>query len=130
MAELLLAKSEPQISLKQHTEDGLEVWKCLQISFPLAPKIAEKDNFWWLLRLAIITHDLGKSHQEFQKIIKFSSRPNPLVEYFFTRCTIERVAMNHLSRPVIPTPRPGLRVSQIDFKSQFIPIHSTKFYIR
>ena len=70
MAALLLAKSTPQISLKQHTEDGLEVWKHLQISFPLAPRLAQKDNFWWLLRLAIITHDLGKSHQEFQKILR------------------------------------------------------------
>lgn len=70
MSEFLLAKSEPQISLKQHTEDGLEVWKHLQISFPLAPKLAQKENFWWLLRLAIITHDLGKSHKEFQKILR------------------------------------------------------------
>jgi CRISPR-associated endonuclease/helicase Cas3 len=70
MAEIMLAKSEPQISLKQHTEDGLEVWKHLQISFPLASKIAQKENFWWLLRLAVITHDLGKSHQEFQKILR------------------------------------------------------------
>ena len=70
MAELLLAKSEPQISLKQHTEDGLAVWKHLQISFPLTPKVAQKENFWWLLRLAIITHDLGKAHVEFQNILK------------------------------------------------------------
>lgn len=67
---MLLAKSEPQITLKQHTEDGLEVWKHLQTSFPLATKIAQKENFWWLLRLAVITHDLGKAHQEFQKILR------------------------------------------------------------
>ena len=70
MAELLLAKSFPQISLKQHTEDGLEVWKHLQISFPITSKIAKKENFWWMLRLAVITHDLGKGHKEFQNILK------------------------------------------------------------
>ena len=70
MADLLLAKSEPQIALKKHEMDGLEIWKQLQVSFPLAQKISAKDNFWWLLRLAIITHDLGKAHSEFQKILK------------------------------------------------------------
>ncbi len=70
MAEILLAKSEPQVTLKQHTIDGLEIWRQLQISFPLTPSIAGKENFWWLLRLAIITHDLGKAHSEFQKILK------------------------------------------------------------
>lgn len=70
MAEVLLAKSSPQISLKQHTEDVLEVWKHLQISFPLTSNIAKKENFWQMLRLAIITHDLGKGHKEFQKVLK------------------------------------------------------------
>lgn len=70
MTKELLAKSAPRVSLKQHTKDGLEVWKHLQTSFPFVPKLAQKDNFWWLLRLAIITHDLGKSHAEFQKILE------------------------------------------------------------
>lgn len=56
--------------MKQHTMDGLEIWRQLQISFPLTQKIADKENFWWLLRLAIITHDLGKAHSEFQKLLK------------------------------------------------------------
>ena len=70
MGKILLAKSEPKVSLIQHTKDGLSVWETLQIAFPLTQEIAQKENFWWLLRLAIITHDLGKSHEEFQKILK------------------------------------------------------------
>lgn len=70
MGKILLAKSEPKVSLIQHTRDGLSVWENLQIAFPLTSVIANKENFWWLLRLAIITHDLGKSHEEFQKILK------------------------------------------------------------
>lgn len=70
MSEILLAKSEPQVTLKQHTQDGLSVLEGLKISFPLTPKVSGQDNFWHLLRVAIITHDLGKAHEEFQKILR------------------------------------------------------------
>ncbi len=70
MGKVLLAKSEPQTTLFQHTKDVLTVWEKLQVSFPLAKTVAEKENFWILLKFAIITHDLGKSHSEFQKILE------------------------------------------------------------
>ena len=66
----ILAKSEPQITLKQHIEDGLSVWKHLQSCFPAAPACAGKDDFWRLLRLSVIMHDLGKTHAEFQKVLR------------------------------------------------------------
>ncbi len=66
----LLAKSEPQITLRQHIEDGLSVWSHLKKSFPLAPACAGRENFWRLLWLSIIMHDLGKAHSEFQKVLK------------------------------------------------------------
>ena len=66
----LLAKSEPKVPLKKHIEDGLSVWKCLQVSFPQAPICAGNENFWRLLRLSVVMHDLGKAHSEFQKELR------------------------------------------------------------
>lgn len=66
----LLAKSTPQITLRQHIEDGLSVWQHLQRSFPAAPNCARKENFWRLLWLSVVMHDLGKAHVEFQKVLK------------------------------------------------------------
>lgn len=66
----ILAKSEPQVTLRQHIEDGLAVWKHLQICFPSTPVCADKENFWRLLWLAVVMHDLGKAHSEFQKVLR------------------------------------------------------------
>lgn len=65
----VLAKSEPQISLKQHIEDGLKVLDGLKEVFPNLP-VANPGRFWQLLRFCIICHDLGKSHTEFQKMLR------------------------------------------------------------
>lgn len=70
MTEVLLAKSEPPITLKQHIEDGLSVWEHLRYSFPRAAHCAGVDNFWRLLWLSVVTHDLGKAHAEFQKVLR------------------------------------------------------------
>lgn len=74
---ILLAKSEPRnkeatfpVTLEEHIDDGLNVIIALKQSFPSAPKIAGIDNFWKLLRLCVIFHDLGKAHLEFQKILR------------------------------------------------------------
>lgn len=69
----ILAKSEPPenpITLERHINDGLVVWEALQVSFPMAPKIANLERFWELLRLCVLFHDLGKAHIEFQKILR------------------------------------------------------------
>ena len=65
----LLAKSEPQTTLKEHIDDGLRIWKHLKIAFPKITSITT-DNFWELLHTAVIFHDLGKGHKEFQKILQ------------------------------------------------------------
>jgi len=64
----VLAKSEPSISLKQHIDECLRVYESLRKAFGRLP-INDADRFWRLLRLGIIFHDLGKSHNEFQKIL-------------------------------------------------------------
>jgi len=64
----VMAKSEPPISLKQHIDECLRVYKSLQKAFGRLP-LNDVNRFWRLLRLGIIFHDLGKSHSEFQKML-------------------------------------------------------------
>ncbi len=64
----VLAKSKPPISLKQHTDECLYVYKSLKKAFERLP-IADTEHFWILIRFSIIFHDIGKIHPEFQKIL-------------------------------------------------------------
>lgn len=65
----ILAKSNPPTSLKQHINDGITVYKELKKSFTGLSKIVDNENFWGLLKIAIIFHDLGKAHKEFQNLL-------------------------------------------------------------
>jgi CRISPR-associated endonuclease/helicase Cas3 len=65
----LLAKSEPPITLLEHIEDCLRIWNRLKISFPQVKEILGEFDFWEIVKLAVITHDLGKSHIEFIKLL-------------------------------------------------------------
>jgi CRISPR-associated endonuclease/helicase Cas3 len=65
----ILAKSEPQITLIRHIEDGLVVLELLKKAFPNLP-VNDPKRFWELLYLCIICHDLGKSHIECQKMLR------------------------------------------------------------
>lgn len=65
----VLAKSEPQVSLKQHIEDGLKVLDNLKKGFPNLP-LDDTGHFWYLLYLCVVCHDLGKSHSEFQRMLR------------------------------------------------------------
>ncbi|RQP11210.1 MAG: CRISPR-associated helicase Cas3' [Chryseobacterium sp.] len=66
----ILAKSDPQITLKQHIDDCLLILVHLRNSFPKIPTIVDENDFWDIVRLAIITHDLGKAHREFNKLLR------------------------------------------------------------
>jgi CRISPR-associated endonuclease/helicase Cas3 len=66
MSDVLLAKSHPQVTLEQHTCDVLRVLDTfLKKAFPKTPP-----QYWRLLRAAIVFHDLGKAHSEFQKVLQ------------------------------------------------------------
>lgn len=65
----LLAKSDPQTSLVKHIEDCLKIHEHLKLAFPKAESLTD-DRFWKLLQIAIICHDLGKAHSEFQKVLR------------------------------------------------------------
>jgi CRISPR-associated endonuclease/helicase Cas3 len=73
----LLAKSKDSIrnlqaiSLKEHIDDCLIVHDFVKKSFPKAAEISGMgERFWDILKIAIICHDLGKAHAEFQKLLK------------------------------------------------------------
>lgn len=67
---ILLAKSDPQVTLSEHIGDCLHIHKMLVLQFPNVPKLFRTStDFWALLRLAVIFHDLGKAHSEFQKLL-------------------------------------------------------------
>jgi CRISPR-associated endonuclease/helicase Cas3 len=66
MSNVLLAKSDPQVTLEQHTQDVLNALdNFLRVGFPKTPP-----QYWALLRAAIVFHDLGKAHSEFQKVLQ------------------------------------------------------------
>lgn len=67
---MLLAKSEPPIGLKEHIDDCLNILNALNTQFPKSGEIFKNYcDFWDLLRRAVITHDLGKAHPEFQNLL-------------------------------------------------------------
>jgi len=66
----LLAKSEPRIGLKEHIDDCLRILKYLKICFPKAKKIVHEIDFWNVVKVSVIMHDLGKAHSEFTKVLQ------------------------------------------------------------
>jgi CRISPR-associated endonuclease/helicase Cas3 len=69
----ILAKSEPRLTLQEHVDDCLLIWKLLQTNFPQISKLQLSYDFWRVLRLAIVCHDLGKGHVDFQKVLRGES---------------------------------------------------------
>jgi len=69
----ILAKSDPPVTLQQHIQDGLTVMKLLQNNFMNLP-VYDASRFWRLLQISVICHDLGKSHQDFQKKMRDTNR--------------------------------------------------------
>lgn len=61
----ILAKSDPRVTLKQHINEGLLVSKELKKCIPNVSQV----DFWKILQVCVICHDIGKSHIEFQKML-------------------------------------------------------------
>lgn len=64
----VLAKSKPAITLNDHIKDCLNIFEQLKVCIPNIP-IENKESFWKLLKAAIVFHDMGKAHGEFQKLL-------------------------------------------------------------
>ncbi len=77
----LLAKSKDSKqnlaarTLKEHIDDCLLIFDFIKTAFPAVAEISGLgEKFWELLRTAIVCHDLGKAHREFQKVL--NEQPN------------------------------------------------------
>ena len=73
---ILLAKSKdkksdaPARTLQEHIDDCLLIYEFLKKSFPKAAVISGLgEQYWDILRICIVCHDLGKSHKEFQNVL-------------------------------------------------------------
>ncbi len=70
MARKLLAKSTPEVSLLEHIKDCHEILEIIKRLIPSIESVSTIDKkIWDLLFVAIIFHDLGKAHFEFQKLL-------------------------------------------------------------
>ena len=67
----ILAKSEPQLTIEEHIEDCLKIHGFLKVQFADIVKIPNiPKEFWDYVRICMIFHDLGKSHKEFQNLLR------------------------------------------------------------
>lgn len=64
----VLAKSNPEITIKQHIEDCLYVYNQLKNCIENIP-LEDKSLFWEILYACIVFHDTGKAHVEFQRLL-------------------------------------------------------------
>lgn len=74
MSSVILAKSSNEdntrpLTLAEHNDDLLDIKAYLLEAFPQVQQIAALPEFWELLHTAIVFHDLGKAHAEFQKVL-------------------------------------------------------------
>ncbi len=75
MVDEIIAKSHPQKTLKEHTEDVLNTFEDLRrLRDKLGIQLEDKE--WEILKKACFYHDLGKANSIFQKRIRGGTRRN------------------------------------------------------
>ncbi|HPS31540.1 MAG TPA: CRISPR-associated helicase Cas3' [bacterium] len=67
MLDNILAKTKPDVSLVQHTEDALIIWKKLKERYQ---EYIGNDEFWYRSYISVLFHDAGKISDNFQNMIK------------------------------------------------------------
>ncbi len=72
--QVVLAKSTNEdnsrpLTLREHVDDLIDVCRHLKMAFPQAPDLALEPDFWDIMHTAIVFHDLGKAHSDFQKVL-------------------------------------------------------------
>ena len=73
---ILLAKSDPPETLKEHTENCLTVYDSLQERMPFLTDVAKNPDFFDHLFYAVALHDFGKAATGFQKQLTDNTRWN------------------------------------------------------
>jgi CRISPR-associated endonuclease/helicase Cas3 len=71
---LILAKTFPDRTLLEHTEDVLKVFSELIRIYPDTPSICDLDRFWDYLFYALFFHDFGKAASGFQNYLRMGRR--------------------------------------------------------
>lgn len=70
----ILAKSSPPYSLRQHTNDCLNVFRSVKRLFPNLPELCGVPKFFEHLFYSIYLHDLGKTATGFQAMLRGGDR--------------------------------------------------------
>ncbi len=73
---ILLAKSDPRETLKEHTENCLDVYKSMRERMPFLAEVAKNPDFFEHLFYAVALHDFGKAATGFQKQLTDDTRWN------------------------------------------------------
>jgi len=66
MLKDILAKTNPKISLTQHTEEALNICQELKERYH---EIIESEDFWYRSYISVLFHDMGKISENFQSMI-------------------------------------------------------------
>lgn len=66
---IIYAKSNPLVTLEQHVEDCIVIYEQIKNCIPNIP-VGDANSFWNIVRCSIVFHDMGKSHNDFQKLLK------------------------------------------------------------
>jgi len=64
---ILLAKSNPEETLREHTENCLAVYDSLRERMPFLAEVAKEPDFFNHLFYAVALHDFGKAATGFQQ---------------------------------------------------------------
>jgi len=91
----MLAKSDG-LSLEEHIQDLLDVSKTFKIAFPALKELFRDDEFWNYLKISILFHDIGKTTNGFQNLMKNNKK------YRFRHEVLSAiVAQNYLDNELI-----------------------------
>lgn len=116
------AKSKPEQSIKEHTDQLLENLELLKNTYGeqiLEGRNIEKERFWELLRIICLYHDLGKTFTPFQNEI----RKKLGLPILTTNFSYESVKHEELSPLFIPTQKFNLTKDEKKLVYQTIFYH-------
>lgn len=100
---MILAKSNPNETLMEHTENTLKVFKSIKENYPEIPQLCNFPDFWECLFYTLFFHDFGKGSIGFQQSLKIDSfwdYRHELLSASFVVCLDDNIS-NELKRVII-----------------------------